>query len=48
MRWWRRLEKVGIDMDDVAEKLERDGVASFQKSFDELLQALAAKAEQLR
>jgi len=45
---WRQLAKVGIDMDDVAEKLERDGVANFQKSFDELLAALSAKADQLR
>ena len=45
---WRRLEEVGVDMDDVAAKLERDGVASFQKSFDDLLNALAAKAEELR
>jgi hypothetical protein len=35
-------------MDDVADKLERDGVASFQKSFDDLLEALAAKADELR
>ena len=34
--------------DDVAAKLERDGVASFQKSFDELLGALGAKADELR
>ncbi len=44
---WQRLADVGVDMDDVAEKLERDGVASFQKSFDDLLAALAAKAEEL-
>jgi len=45
---WRQLAEVGVDMGDVAEKLERDGVASFQKSFDDLLEALAAKAEELR
>jgi hypothetical protein len=28
--------------------LEREGVASFQKSFDEVLDALAAKAAELR
>ena len=44
---WRQLAEVGVDMDDVAEKLERDGVASFQKSFDDLLEALAAKADEL-
>lgn len=45
---WRRLEEVGVDMEDVAAKLERDGVASFQKSFDDLLNALATKADELR
>ncbi len=45
---WRALAEVGIDMDDVAAKLEREGVASFQKSFDELLTALEAKAAELR
>ena len=45
---WRQLAEVGVDMDDVADKLERDGVASFQKSFDDLLEALAAKADELR
>ncbi|MEI8237947.1 MAG: transaldolase [Actinomycetota bacterium] len=41
---WSGLTAVGVDMDDVAAKLERDGVASFQQSFDELLHALAEKA----
>ncbi|MBI4882646.1 MAG: transaldolase [Actinobacteria bacterium] len=45
---WRELAEVGVDMDDVAAKLERDGVASFQKSFDDLLATLSAKAETLR
>ena len=31
---WRQLGEVGVDMDDVAEQLEREGVASFQKSFE--------------
>jgi transaldolase len=44
---WQQLNEVGVDMDDVAEQLEREGVASFQKSFEELLAALAAKADQL-
>ena len=38
---WEGLAAVGIDLDDVADKLEREGVSSFQKSFDELLGALA-------
>jgi transaldolase len=45
---WRELADVGVDMEDVATKLERDGVASFSKSFDDLLVALADKAETLR
>ncbi|HNJ97985.1 MAG TPA: transaldolase family protein, partial [Ilumatobacteraceae bacterium] len=45
---WRRLAAVGVDMDDVAAKLEREGVASFQASFDDLLAALDKKAAELR
>ena len=45
---WHGLTNVGIDLDDVADKLEREGVASFQKSFDELLGALDTKATELR
>jgi transaldolase len=45
---WRNLTTVGVDLDDVADKLEREGVSSFQKSFDELLGALQAKAVELR
>lgn len=41
---WAALTAVGIDLDDVAAKLEREGVASFQKSFTELLDALVGKA----
>lgn len=45
---WAALAEVGVDMDDVADQLEREGVSSFQKSFDELLTALDAKAAELR
>ncbi len=45
---WTGLTTVGVDLDDVATKLERDGVSSFQASFDELLAALEAKAAELR
>jgi transaldolase len=45
---WKGLGAVGVDVDDVADKLERDGVTSFQKSFDELLGALTAKAAEFR
>ena len=44
---WARLAAVGVDMSDVAEQLEREGVSSFQKSFDELLSALEAKSAEL-
>ena len=39
-----RLSSANIDLDDVAEKLERDGLASFAASFDEVIAALVAKA----
>jgi transaldolase len=42
------LGEVGVDMDDVARVLEDQGVASFAKSFDELIASLDAKAEDLR
>ncbi|MET0146701.1 MAG: transaldolase [Ilumatobacteraceae bacterium] len=45
---WEGLAAVGVDMGDVAEQLEREGVSSFQKSFDELLTALEAKQAELR
>ena len=45
---WKSLGNVGVDVDDVGAKLEREGVSSFQKSFDELLGALGTKAEELR
>ncbi|MCA9297889.1 MAG: transaldolase, partial [Phycisphaerales bacterium] len=41
---WAALPGLGVDMDDVAEQLEREGVSSFQKSFDELITALEDKA----
>ena len=42
-RVWSALPGLGIDMDDVAEQLEQEGVASFRQSFDELIEALNAK-----
>jgi transaldolase len=38
------LAAVGIDLDDVTRRLEDEGVAAFEKSFDELLAALGEKA----
>jgi transaldolase len=40
----RRLAGVGIDMDDVAATLERQGLDNFQRSFEEVLAALHVKA----
>jgi transaldolase len=45
---WAALPTVGVDMDDVAEQLEREGVASFIAAFDELIEALEVKAAELR
>jgi len=42
-----RLAAVGVDMRDVGRVLEDEGVASFAKSFDELIEALRAKADAL-
>src|SRR5207249_4200846 len=42
-----QLASSGIDMDDVSRTLEEEGVASFVKSFDELMQALTDKANAL-
>jgi transaldolase len=39
-----RLADVGIDMLDVEQTLEDEGVHSFAKSFDEVLQSLTDKA----
>ena len=36
-----------IDLDDVGRTLEEEGVASFAKSFDELLGVLGDKAGEL-
>ena len=41
------LASVGVDMADVSRTLEYEGVASFSKSYDELLTSLEHKAAQL-
>jgi transaldolase len=38
------LASVGVDLDDVSRVLEEEGVASFTKSFDELITALETKS----
>jgi transaldolase len=44
---WDAIAAAGVDLDDVGRVLEEQGVASFAKSFDELLVALGSKAEDL-
>ncbi len=41
------LAAVGVDIADITQTLEDEGVASFSKSFDDLLDALTAKADDL-
>ena len=42
------ISAAGVDLDDVSRVLEDQGVASFAKSFDELITSLEAKAEELK
>lgn len=41
---WQSLADIGVDMDDVAAQLEREGVDSFTKAIEQLTAALDAKA----
>jgi transaldolase len=41
------LAAAGVDYEDVARVLEEEGVQKFADSFDELLEGVAAKREQL-
>ncbi len=45
---WAALHDVGIDFPALAERLEREGVASFIESFDDLVSTLTDKASALR
>jgi transaldolase len=47
MRTLAALEAVGISLQEVTDKLLRDGLASFQKSFDSLLAGLERKTASL-
>ena len=47
-RIWAALADVGVDMDNVAAQLEREGVASFKKSFDDLIDTLREKSAEFR
>jgi transaldolase len=42
-----RLDRLGIDMNDVGDTLERQGIASFHSSFAHVLAALTRKATEL-
>ncbi len=42
------LADAGVDMGDVARRLEEEGVASFAKSFEELMNSLVDKANRLQ
>lgn len=43
-RVWSDLSAIGIDLDEVATQLEREGVSAFTTSFVELLDVLRAKS----
>lgn len=40
---WREIQDEGVDLGDVSNTLEIEGLRSFQKSFDDLLESLAEK-----
>jgi transaldolase len=42
------LASVGVDLDAVTRQLEDEGVASFEKAYDELLTSLQSKADALK
>lgn len=42
------LVELGIDLDDVTEQLQEDGVKSFSRSFDQLIEALSQKVGEIR
>jgi hypothetical protein len=44
---WTTLGQVGVDVTQVAQVLEDEGVASFTKSFDQLISALDLKRSEL-
>ena len=42
------LERQGIDMDELAAKLQKEGAASFVKSWEEMMDVVAKKARAVR
>lgn len=45
---WKKLATSGVNVSEVATKLESEGVSSFQKSFNELIGVLAQKAAEIK
>lgn len=45
VRNWDSLQQLGIDVEEIAHKLEVEGVQSFQQSFSDLIGALEQKAK---
>ena len=45
---FERLRAVGIDVDDVFETLEREGVEKFARSWTELLDTVAEQLDSMR
>jgi transaldolase len=43
-----RIRKAGVDVDALAERLQREGAEAFVKSWDDLLACLAEKTDRLR
>ena len=44
---WKELAEIGVDMPGVSRQIEDEGVSAFAKSFDELIQVLNDKADEL-
>jgi len=44
----KRLDKVGINMTDVTSQLTTEGIASFTKSLDTLLETIRKKASDIK
>jgi hypothetical protein len=47
-RTLQQLADIGVKLDDVTRVLEEEGVSAFVKSYDELLDTLGTRADQLR
>jgi len=43
-----RLDFLRIDLESITQKLQQDGVAAFQKSFDSLMESISRKREKIR